>query len=441
MWLTIMIFALTPLFFFLMSSQDKRDIFYEYTRRELEKKIMLDIRTTAQVSNINKLKQIVFYAENTLKIHINFFDSSQNEIFGQEYPEYVPKLLDEMADGKLVLIKSFSDDPEDARRVRVIKAGKYIFSAVPSDTEKPAYLNLMIAQHLHIFLYIVLLSSIASLIMSRFFTKPLNTLGSAAESIADGNFDINVSETMKRKDEFGQLAQDFDTMAERLRRNKETHEEMLRNISHELRSPLTRLRISLELARSKAGDDVHTALDRIESESEKLNEMIGWLLELSRLKEQVKPPREELSVCEEIRDIIADAEFEAKQNGKILKSDILCSLKIKANKHLLKSGMENIIRNAIKYASSTIKVKAMEENGNIIISVCDDGEGLDKKHMEDIFTPFYRVCDDRDRKTGGTGLGLAIAKAFADTNNGKIRAYNVPDSGLCVEITIPVSNT
>jgi len=216
---------------------------------------------------------------------------------------------------------------------------------------------------------------------------------------------------------------------------------MLRNISHELRSPLTRLRISLELARAKAGSQVSHALDRIESETEKLNDMIGSLLEMSRLKDSWSATTETLKVKEAIKDIIEDAKFEASENGKELVSNIQCNCIIKTHSKLLKSSMENIIRNAIRYAESRIEVEVAQDSGFLRITICDDGKGVGKEHLEDIFSPFYRVDDDRDRKTGGTGLGLAIAKAFSDMNNGSIKAYNKPQGGLCVEILIPMTKS
>jgi len=275
LWVTIMIFALTPLFFFLMSSADSREVFYNHSRKEMDKKIMLEIRTAAASGKIDEIRKVINYAEKTLKLEINIFDKEKNEILGKQYNPEVLNLLDEMADGKLVLVKTFSDDPGDDRKIRVMRAGKYIFTALPSATEQPAYLAILMAHHLHILLYIILLSSIASYIMMRYLAKPIRTLSIAADKIANGNFDVRVSDILKRKDEFGLLAEDFDTMAERLNKNRLSSEHMLRNISHELSSPLTRLRISLELARAKAGDNASQALDRIESESEKLSDMIG----------------------------------------------------------------------------------------------------------------------------------------------------------------------
>lgn len=438
LWLTIMIFALTPVLFFLMSSQDNRDVFYSHTRREMEKKVVIELRNVATAGNTEKIRKLVSFAENTLKIKIHVFDKNRNEVLDKSYPDTALSLLDEMEGGKVVLIKKFSDDPADNRVVRVIRAGEYIFTAIPISDSKPSYLPLILAYHLRIFLYILLLSFLASIIIVRFLTKPLVILRNAAEKIANGNFGVRVGNTLKRKDEIGLLAADFDQMAERLTKNRQNQENMLRNISHELRSPLTRLRLSLELARSKAGEKASTALDRIESESEKLNEMIGWLLELSRLKDTATITTEDISLCSELKDIIADAEFEASENGKKLTSKIDCSCTLKTNRLFMKSAMENIIRNAIKYARENICIEAVNDNGYVKISVCDDGEGVNAEHLDDIFSPFYRVDDDRDRKTGGTGLGLAITKAFAENCSGSIKAYNAAEGGLCVEIMLPV---
>ncbi|PLX71112.1 MAG: hypothetical protein C0602_02395 [Denitrovibrio sp.] len=439
LWLTMMIFALTPPLIFLMSSQDNRDLFYSHTRREMGKKVVSEIRNVAKTGNIEKIQKLTDFVEKTLKIKTYVFDKERNEVLGQDYPAQALELLNEMDGGKVVLIKQFSKDPKDTRVTRVIRAGDYMFTAIPIKDENPGYIALITAYHLRIFLYILLLSFLASIIILRFLTKPLMTLRNAAEKIANGNFDVRVSDELKRKDEMGLLAADFDKMTERLIKNRQDQENILRNISHELRSPLTRLRLSLELARAKAGDNASNALDRIESETEKLNEMISWLLEVFRQKDSGMVNTEVITLCDELKEIISDAEFETSENNKTLESSVECTSTIKTNRIFMKSAMENIIRNAIKYSKTKVDINAYEEEGYLIVTVCDDGPGVGEEHLDDIFLPFYRVDKDRDRKTGGSGLGLAITKAFVDANNGNIKAYNLSEnSGFCLEITIPV---
>lgn len=440
LWLTIMIFALTPLVFMLLSSKDHREAFYNLARKELDKQVVVGLRKAAERSDEKMLQKNVRIAENRLNMHIYVFDRNGKEIYGKKYPKNTDELLSEMKGGRVVLIKRFSEDPRDNRVIRVLKAGPYILVGYPEKGVPHRYVKMIVTQHLHILLYIFLLSLIASLILVRYFTRPLTKLSSAAEKIAEGDFTVRVSEELKRKDEIGVLAEDFDAMADRLQTAKEDQEQMLRSISHELRSPLTRLRLSLELARAKAGEKAEPALDRIEKESERLNEMIGWLLNISRLKASGKMSRTVVA-DEVIAAVVPDWEFEAAENGK----ELICTMDsgccVRGNAERLISGLENIVRNAIRYAKKTVRLDIAKKNGKVTIVVSDDGDGVDEKHLQHIFSPFYRVHDDRDRKTGGTGLGLSIAKTAVDAHGGNIRGFNSPSGGLTVEIILPELNS
>ncbi|ADD67558.1 integral membrane sensor signal transduction histidine kinase [Denitrovibrio acetiphilus DSM 12809] len=438
LWITLMVFALTPLFLFLLGSQDNRETFSNLTKKQTAKELYSEIKQAAHENSINQLLSLINEAEKKLGSSIYIFkDNNMSELQNRKYPEGTRKLIKEMHDGKVVLIKRFSEDPADMRLIKVVKAGDFILISYPEDTDTHLSILPILSYHLHILIHIFLLAAIASFVIVRYFVKPLLTISQASQKIAEGDFSVRVSHQVKSKDEIGKLAKDFDLMAGKLEQNRQNQETILRNISHELRSPLTRLRLSLELARTKSDKKIYPALDRIEKESERLNEMIGKLLEISRIKGSDDIRMEILKIETIIKPVLRDCGFEAENTGKKLNVHYLPDVKIKGNTELITSAVENIVRNAIKYSEHTVNIDITENAKAVVLRISDDGSGVKEEHLESIFTPFYRVQDDRDRKTGGTGLGLAIAKAIIDAHSGEITAFNNGNNGLTVEITLP----
>jgi len=438
LWATLMLFAITPIIIFLVGNQDNRNTFYSISKKEIEKNIYMDLRRAADSKNLDEIRKLVKKVEENLAVKIYIFDSDRKEIDNKLYPQIIEELINEMQDGKVVLIKKIANGENHGRVIRVIKNHGFTMVSYPSGKEKLPNLLMIMAHHIHIFLYILLLSSVASLIIARYFIKPLVTLSKASREIAEGDFTVRVSDKVKSKDEIGILAKDFDIMAAKLEQNRENQESMLRNISHELRSPLTRLRLSLELARGKADQSTYPALNRIEKESDRLNEMIGKLLEISRIKAHDDMLREDVNISEVVSPVIRDCNFEATETGKKLSSNISDCI-IKANSEMFASSIENILRNAIKYAENNVTITSCVDTDKLVLSISDDGCGVPKEHLVNIFTPFYRVQDDRDRKTGGTGLGLAIAKTVIEAHNGTIFAENNDFGGLKITIYIPTA--
>ncbi len=283
--------------------------------------------------------------------------------------------------------------------------------------------------------------------LARYLTAPLIKLRGATRKLAQGELDTRVGASVgKRADEYGDLAQDFDLMADRIQQLVLSQRRLLGDISHELRSPLSRLTVALELARKNAGDDAAGYLSRIEIEAERMNQLIGQLLTLSRLESQdPKAPGSPLYLDELLQSIIADADFEAagQKRGVRLISAERCQ--VNGSSELLGSAVENVVRNAIRYApeNSTVEVSlGLERRGpasEAIIQIRDHGPGVPEASLEHIFEPFYRVGDARDRQSGGTGLGLAIAGRAVCLHGGSITARNAPGGGLLVEIRLPAA--
>jgi len=227
-------------------------------------------------------------------------------------------------------------------------------------------------------------------------------------------------------------------MAERIESLVTSQQRLTRDISHELRSPLARMNVALEIAKQRSGGEGSPILERIETESRRLNEMISQILTLSKLesgnRDFVKSP---VDVKALIEQVVSDADFEAGAKGKSVKIVRADKCTTSANENLLWSAIENVLRNAVRYTneSTTVEVSLDASNGHTRIGVRDHGGGVPEEELENLFRPFYRVGEARERKTGGIGLGLAIAEQAIYAHNGRIEARNTGD-GLLVEISL-----
>jgi len=278
--------------------------------------------------------------------------------------------------------------------------------------------------------------------LARYVARPLASLRAATQELAGGNLAVRVAPAVgRRRDELADLARDFDRMAERIEALMTSERRLLRDISHELRSPLSRLHVALGLARQQAGDD-QRPLDRIEREAERLNALIGELLMLARLESgAMEPAREAVDLAAIVRDVAEDADFEVRSRGRAVRVTATCECVAIGAPDLLRSAVENIVRNAVRHTREGTAVEVSMRTGaprHVVITVRDHGSGVPDDLLPHIFHPFYRVGDARDRHSGGVGLGLTIADRTIRLHGGTVRADNAPDGGLVVELRIPV---
>jgi two-component system sensor histidine kinase CpxA len=247
-----------------------------------------------------------------------------------------------------------------------------------------------------------------------------------------------------RRDEIGELARDFDVMAGRVEALLTSMRHLLGNISHELRSPLSRLGVALELAGRHSSPEAGRYLGRIELEAERLNELIGRLLAFARLESGIgEAKRESFDLAEVVGEVAADADFEAKVAGKTVRVTESTACIVSGARELIRSAVENVMRNAIRYTKEGTEVEVAIRRTldravpAVIVTIRDHGPGVPESDLDKLFRPFYRVDEARERQTGGTGLGLAITERAVLLHGGTVRASNAPEDGLIVEITIP----
>ncbi|NOI60449.1 envelope stress sensor histidine kinase CpxA [Vibrio coralliilyticus] len=266
-------------------------------------------------------------------------------------------------------------------------------------------------------------------------SQPARKLERAAKRVAKGEFFVD-PQLEKGTSEFRQAGKSFNQMVEAVNQMISGQQRLLSDISHELRSPLTRLRMATALASRKQGESPE--LNRIDTEAQRLEQMIGELLELSRMQVDSHVEREQQPIGSLWEAILSDAQFEAEQMHKTLRYDAIPERTISGNPKLLMSAVDNIVRNAIYYGKDVIQVSLSIHSDQLTIAVDDNGEGVPEQELEAIFRPFYRVSTARDRHSGGTGLGLAITENAIRQHSGSIQALRSELGGLRVEIRLPL---
>ncbi|MGB6248500.1 MAG: ATP-binding protein [Terriglobales bacterium] len=309
----------------------------------------------------------------------------------------------------------------------------------------------------------VITSGLMCYLLSWSIASPVTRLRQAAQSLAAGDLTARAGAPPSgRHDELTELMRDFDRMAERIESLVDSQSRLLKDVSHELRSPLARLSVALGLARQRATPEVapelESSLNRIEVEADRLNQLIQRLLTISRLESGTDSLRRtRLSLRELVEQVARDAEYETP--GRCCRVTAITTnaagadtdekeydeFLVDGDPDLLRSAVENVIRNATRYTTegTTVEVRLeRQQSGNgageqIIVRVLDSGPGVPDQALPKIFEPFYRLDDARNRQTGGAGLGLSIADRAIRLHGGQLRASNRKEGGLQVEIRIP----
>lgn len=293
----------------------------------------------------------------------------------------------------------------------------------------------------------LLVSAALCFMLARQLAAPVDRLRIATRRMAGGDLNVRVLPALKgRQDDLGLLAADLDSMAERLSNQLESKQQLLRDVSHELRSPLARLQLALSLAEREKGDS-ERHLTRIASEADRLEQLIARTLQLARLERPAGTlDREPVNIAELLRTIAADVAIEADAQGCLVNVAADSGMVIAGDAELLRSAFENVIRNAVRYsppgAMVSVGARRMRAAGDepeaAEVIVRDHGPGVPEKDLKLIFEPFYRVEAAREHRSGGgEGLGLAIAARAVALHGGAIEARNLQGGGLAVSITLP----
>jgi two-component system sensor histidine kinase CpxA len=290
---------------------------------------------------------------------------------------------------------------------------------------------------------VLLISGTLCGLLARSITKPIRSLQRTAMDIAGGDLAARASPALAgRTDELASLAHDFDRMAERVQLLLEQQKLLLRDISHELRSPLARLTVSAELV--QRGD--LTAAGRMQSDIKALEKMISDLLTLARIDaSDSHSRRESVHVGRLIQRIVKDASFEGATEEKTVVQTGVFDRYISGDIGLLHSCIENVVRNALKHTPTggVVEVSVTDTLSGrgpmLAITTTDEGAGVPASALEQIFDPFFRIAAPDSHKQGGAGLGLSISKRIATLYGGTIAAQNLPGSGFQVQLNLPAA--
>jgi len=290
-----------------------------------------------------------------------------------------------------------------------------------------------------------LVSGCICYLLARYITGPVLRLREASQQLATGELSTRAAAGIEhRRDELGDLVRDFNAMADRIEQLIATQRQLLYDVSHEVRSPLARLNVALDLARERKGED--STFDHMQQDLDRLDQTMERLLTIARLDTSAAPESTSLlNVTELVSHIVADGQFELEGQDRSIEFNASDNCTVHGNSQLLHSAIENVIRNAIRYTSprSAVQVKlrqAHEEGaGRALLTVRDHGPGVPEVELAKLFRPFYRIADARDRDSGGAGLGLAIAERVIRLHGGQISAANADGGGLCVNIVLPLA--
>jgi len=291
-----------------------------------------------------------------------------------------------------------------------------------------------------------LISFPLSFLLAWLVVAPIKRLQQATRDISINIQDRkNLNSLLARKDEFAELAKDFETMTEQIAKQLSSRSRLISDVSHELRSPLTRMKIAIAIADNKLNKDgKNSELQRIKLEADRMNLMLSELLGFTKIGELHSHQAIEIIELKKLVTLLMnDAQFEAEQVGVQITTIFSEQLFIEGNKVELLSCLENIIRNAIRYAKSSIKFSCEEakQGDAILINIFDDGKGVPEQDLDKIFSAFYRPDLARSRQSGGVGLGLSIAQKVIATHSGKIWAENIKANGkakgFAIHIELP----
>jgi two-component system sensor histidine kinase CpxA len=373
-------------------------------------------------------------------LHLYVFDSHGNQLIGRAAPAQV-----------VSMVARDSQQPRTARagdrlyasELEVLKDGTQV-SVVAEFPDRHPPLFVRMAPRMAL---LALISGLVCYGLAKYLTIPLVALRHATHKLAEGDLSARaISPTRGGTDEISSLVADFNAMADQIESLVTLQNRLTTDISHELRSPLARLSVALEIARAKSGPQAAGALDRIETEADRLNELVGQILMLSRLESGNGPTApDEIDVPELLQDVADDASFEATKKGCTVNLNVSAKCSMQGSRELLRRSLDNVLRNAIHYTASgsSIDVSLGCKNGELpalaLIRIRDHGVGVPENELKNIFQPFHRVGGDRARQSGGAGLGLAIADRAVRLHHGTISARNAPDGGLIIEVALPTT--
>jgi len=421
---------------------------------------------TLRDSGVAGLRTMLSQALDFGRISVYVLDADKKDVLGREVPPEMIAATDQA-------VADTQGLSANRMRLRVLTAPDGAKYTAIARFEGPTPLRLLYRHPNTFWMHVALAMAISAcfaLLLAAYITAPLARIRASARRVARGDLSAHIGDLrFGRSAEILALASEFDQMTARLRDLVEGQRRLIRDVSHEMRSPLSRMRIALELARANvkeallepaetllesatagrepgaarnfSGTEAVNQLDRIEREAERLEEMIAQAIQLTRMETTTPSKVEDVALDQLITDIASDAAFEAQARPCALHIAQNEPLVVRAEADLVASAIENVVRNAVKYTSadSTVSIRLDRVERQARVRVRDCGPGVPAGDCTRIFEPYFRTDAARQRKSGGSGLGLAIAKRAIERQGGRIHASNADGGGLEVEMLLPLA--
>jgi len=366
------------------------------------------------------------------------------------------RFLSEIASAAVELLRSnepqliFSVSDEDIVGKHLISANGNHYAALLHFKPRPFPFFFRWVTKPGAWLRLLLLTGVVTLLcraLAQYLVWPVLELQNMSRSIAAGNFQKRLPESLTtRSDELGRLACDFNLLAEGIEASLKGQKQLLRDVSHELRSPLARVRVCLELLRSGQEEAREGLITKMERDVDRLNELIQQILDLSRLDQHRSLPLEKSSfdLVDFTRHTVADSQFEAELGQKSIQAHLPAEpIPVLASREFLRRALENVLRNAVRYTppQSVVRIELQRSSQTeVVLKVADQGPGAAPENLPRLFDPFFRCQEDRARDSGGIGLGLAIVRKAVEAHDGSVTARNLDPNGLEIEIRLPTGN-
>ena len=394
-----------------------------------------------------KLNAMRLRTTNPAGVTSYLYDSSGRELQGQIAPEKLKFFLKDLAID--------ADDKSERIPFEVTREGTFAGTTVHGRTGRSYTAALIIPYTPFLdwqlpiaamFLRVgfgLCIAAIACYWLAHHLTRPLIRLREAAQKFASGNMGARAGKDTGQNQvrEIHELANDFDEMAARIESLMDGQRRLLLDISHELRTPLTRMTLAMGIARRSASPETYPALDRMEREADKLNQLISRVIAINRLEATGEPvSRQAVDLSQLVTQIVDDARLEAQVLEKSVEFSERAPCILEADPELLGSAIENIVRNAIRHtkAGTAVEVRLESSAEAVYIIVIDHGSGVPDEVIGKLFDPFFRVQQGRESQSGGIGLGLTIAYRAVKLHGGTIEPRNHKAGGLEMLIQLPL---
>ncbi|MCW8193316.1 HAMP domain-containing protein [Proteobacteria bacterium 005FR1] len=295
-----------------------------------------------------------------------------------------------------------------------------------------------------LYLISLLISGTACLIFARHMSRDFHALQQATKDIAKGDLSVRVAPRFAdRKDEIAELSRDFDNMTARLDKSMREQKRLIKDVSHELRSPLARLQFALGIAQQRSNESAQAELEKARNAADYLNDIITTILSFPTNDTEVWDLDDVVDINSMLESLCRDLTDQAEQKDvRITFDSSVPDALVATYSNTLVGVFENILGNALHYThpNTTVAMSVQTEGDYYLIAVRDQGPGVKDEQLKDIFEPFYRTDEARDRASGGYGLGLSIAQRTVQLHGGTIMAHNHPQGGLVVEVRLPMGD-